>query len=319
MTEKTRIMDLISPNWFKDVNKSSIWIVGYRMMQVTQEDFIQSQPMQSIIDLGEVRVIFNYGSLTYMDASNIFDFGQDHARRSDYSKFESKETNIGGWTILITPYVCDGVQRSELEIRNSIIVAEGILSALNSSNMVYEKVYENIVELSPIKTTAFSPTFLTSYRPPNLQAPALQLLSHASVNMQALPENVRNRVELSLRWYSKSLVQGLDGFLSIWISIEVIGMPDTSDVKPAVQSLAQIYQVDYQTAKDRFQLGRIHGFRSKIVHNGKMFPIHFLLISYLQAIYVDLLAETLKLPHERRAETVLDDPQFNLGKFINQS
>lgn len=309
-------MNLISPNWFKDVNKSSIWIVGYRMMQVALQDFTQSQP---IIDLGDVRAIFNYGSLSYMDASNIFEFGTDHVRNTNYSKFESKETNIGGWTILITPYVCDGVQRTELETRNSIIVAEGLLSALNSPNMVYEKVFENIVELSSIKTSAFSPTLLTIFQAPNLQPPALQLLSQSSVNLQALPENVRNRVTLSLRWYSKSLVQGLDGFLSVWIAIEVLGMPDDTNVKPAVQLLANIYQVNYQTAVNRFQLGKIHGFRSKIVHDGKMFPIHSLLMAYLQAIYVDLLAETLNLPHSRRAEEVLNDPQFDLGKFIKQN
>ena len=204
-------MSLIPSSWFNDPTKSSIWIVGYRMVQVAQENFTQSQPM---IDLGDVRAIFNYGSLSYMDASNIFEFEQDHVRNINYSKFESKDTNVGGWTILITPYMSDGVQRSESETRNSIIVAEGILSALNSPNIVYEKIYENIVELSPIKTSTFSPTFLTTNQPPNLQASALQLLSQFSVNLQALPENMQNRVILSLRWYSKSLVQGLDGFLT---------------------------------------------------------------------------------------------------------
>jgi len=246
MAGKTPIMNLISSSWFNDPNKSSIWIVGYRMMQVTQEDFTQSQP---IIDLGDVRAIFNYGSLSYMDANNIFEFGQDHVRNINPSKFESKDTNIGGWTILITPHLRDGVQRPEPETRNSITVAEGILSALNSPNIVYEKVFENIVDLSSNHTTGFSPTYNISNRPPNLQASALQLLSQFSVNLQALPENMQNRVILSLRWYSKSLVQGLDGFLSIWIAIEVIGMPDTSDVKPAVKSLAQIYQLDYQAAR----------------------------------------------------------------------
>ncbi len=113
-------------------------------------------------------------------------------------------------------------------------------------------------------------------------------------------------------------VSGLTPCLSIWIAIEVIGMPDTSDVKPAVKSLAQIYQLDYQTTRDRFQLGKIHGFRSKIVHDGKMFPIHSFLITYLEAIYLDLLTAILNLPHGRRAETVLNDQQFDLGQFINQ-
>src|SRR6266566_2141966 len=80
--------------------------------------------------------------------------------------------------------------------RNSITVAEGILSALNSPNIVYEKVFENIVDLSSNHTTGFSPTYNISNRPPNLQASALQLLSQFSVNLQALPENMQNRVIL---------------------------------------------------------------------------------------------------------------------------
>jgi hypothetical protein len=84
-------------------------------------------------------------------------------------------------------------------------------------------------------------------------------------------------------------------------------MPDTSNVKPAVETLAKIYQVNYPTAVNRFQLGKIQDFRSKILHDGKMFPIHSSLMEYLAAIYIDLLANTLNLPHGRRAETVLND------------
>jgi hypothetical protein len=320
MAERTRIMDLIPPDWFKDVSKSSIWIAGYRMVGVSLKDFTQSKPF---VDLGDVRAIFNYGTLSYMDASNVFEFGVDHVRSTNKAKFESKGTNIGGWTILITPYMRDGVQRTEQEVKESISVAEALLSALNSINMVYERVYENIVELDSIKTSAFAPIFLTSYQFPNLQPSALQMLSQASIRLQALSEDVQNRVRLSLRWYSKSVKERLtteviDAFISTWITIEVIGMPDSMNVKPAVESLARIYGVDYATARDRFQLGRIQDFRSKILHEGKMLSIHSLLISYLEAIYIDLLAETLNLPCERKAEKILNVKEFNLRKFIYQ-
>jgi len=316
MIEKpSPITDLISPNWFTDITKSSVWIAAYRMVHVTQENFTPSPPA---IDLGDVRVIFTYGKLGYMDATSNFELGKDHARTINFSK---KETNIGGWTILITPYVRDGVERSELETRNSLAVAEGILVAFNNRNLVYEKVFDNITEVSTGKATFFSPAFALFSRSPSLQVSKLQLLSQCSLNMQALPKNVRNKVALSLRWYSKSLKEqnGIDGFLSIWIAIEVIGMPDTTDVKPAVTSLAQIYQIDYQTAKDRFQLGKIQGFRSGIVHNGKMYSIHSLLTAYIEAIYIDLLTSLLNLPSQRRAEQVLKDSQFDLKDFIHQT
>ena len=306
-------MDLISPHWFKDVSKSSIWIIGYRMMGVGLKGFLQPKP---IVDLGEVRVIFNYGTLSYMDTSEVLEFGTDHVRNVNQAKFVSKETNVGGWTILATPYMRDGIQRTDKETKESINVVEGLLSALNSPNIVYEKVFENIVELSPIKTTAFSPVFVMLNHPPNLDSSALQLLSQASVNLHALPEDVKNRVELSLNWYSRSLVRGLDGFISIWIAIEVIGMPDTSNIKPAVETLAKLYQIDYRTAVNRFQLGRIQDFRSKIVHDGKLFPVHSLLSTYMEAIYIDLLTEKLNLPHEERAEKVLNDKDFDLKIFL---
>src|SRR5260370_36618921 len=318
MIEKMPVMQFISASWFKDVKKSSIWIAGYRMMLLTQAAFTQS-PL--IIDLDDVRAIFLYGKLSYMDSSNIFQVGIDHAYNINSTKFDTKETNIGSWTILITPYMSDGVQRSEPDTKNSIVVAEGILSALNSPNIVYQKIYENIIDLSSSTTTAFSPIILNpgTNPPPNIKASALQLLSQSTVNLHALPENIQNRVKLSLRWYSKSLIEvGIDGFLSIWIALEVIGMPDTSNVRPAIDSLAKIYQLDLRTAVNRFQLGRIQAFRSKIFHQDQMFPIHFLLTKYLEAIYIDLLIETLSLPRERRAEKVLTNPQFDLYGVLHR-
>ncbi len=319
MQEKTPLYKLIPSGWFSDVTKSSIWMVGYRrMMQTTRQDFSQLL----IVDLGDVRAIFVYGNLSYRDSSNILEFGDDHVYHINASKLETKETNIGSWTILITPDVSDGLQRPEPEIRNSISIAEGLLAAINSPNMVFKKVFENIVELPSLTTTTFSPimTNAATDLSPNLTAQALQVLSLSSANLQALPENIQNRVKLSLRWYSKSLIEiGIDGFLSIWIAIEVIGMPDTSNIRPALETLAKIYQVDYRTAVNRFQLGGIQNFRSKIVHDGKMFPVHFLLTKYLGAVYIDLLRETLHLPHESRAEKVLNNPQFAIDNFINQA
>jgi hypothetical protein len=173
MVEKTQIIDLISPHWFKDVSKSSIWIIGYRMMGVSLKDFLQPKP---ILDLGDVRVIFNYGALSYMDTSEVIEFGTDHVRNINQEKFVSKTTNIGGWTIFITPYMRDGVQRTEKETKESISAAEGLLSALNSPNIVYEKVFENIVELSPINTKASTSAFMLLNQPPTLDSAVCQVL-----------------------------------------------------------------------------------------------------------------------------------------------
>lgn len=38
---------------------------------------------------------------------------------------------------------------------------------------------------------------------------------------------------------------------------------------------------------------------------------------YVEAVYIDLLVERLGLPHERRAEELLNNQQFDLGKLLN--
>src|SRR5216117_507110 len=117
MQQKKSIESLIPSSWFNDANKSSIWMVGYRMMQTTQQDFSQ---VPLIVDVGDVRAIFIYGKLSYMDSSNMFDFGDDHVYQVNASTLEPKESNIGSWTLLITPHTSDGLQRREPEIRNSV-------------------------------------------------------------------------------------------------------------------------------------------------------------------------------------------------------
>lgn len=80
MTETTPFVRLIPSNWFNDANKSSIWVVGYRMMLTTQNDFSR---VPLTIDLHDIRAIFLYGKLNYLDSSKV-EFGDEHGCHNEY-------------------------------------------------------------------------------------------------------------------------------------------------------------------------------------------------------------------------------------------
>lgn len=61
---------------------------------------------------------------------------------------------------------------------------------------------------------------------------------------------------------------GVDAFLKYWIAIEIIAMPDSSNIKHLIEILADIYEIRKEDAKKNFGVGKIFGFRSKIVHHG---------------------------------------------------
>jgi hypothetical protein len=88
-------------------------------------------------------------------------------------------------------------------------------------------------------------------------------------------------------------------------------MPDSTDIKPLVTRLAQIYKLEPQKAKEYFGVGRILGLRSNIVHNGHITGIHQQLIDYLKAIFNDTLLDICCLPNNKRTKQILEDSTFN--------
>lgn len=127
-----------------------------------------------------------------------------------------------------------------------------------------------------------------------------------------LDDGIKNQVMLALRWFDKAdrETDPLDAFLKSWFALEVIGMPDTANVKPIVESLAEIYDISYEDARDMFQVGHIAGLRDDIVHDGAVRAIHQQLHSFVQAVFVDLLFHLTGQSSEKRADGVLKDSTF---------
>ena len=72
----------------------------------------------------------------------------------------------------------------------------------------------------------------------------------------------------------------------------------------------------FATASERFLLGRLHGYRSKIVHAGSRDPLHHLLLDYLEAVFVDCLYHSLGQVVPGRSSELLSQQRPEIQRVL---
>jgi hypothetical protein len=87
--------------------------------------------------------------------------------------------------------------------------------------------------------------------------------------------------------------------------------------RPVVEALARSYGIASRDAKKAFHIGRLFAFRSRIVHQGHIQPIHALLSDYVAALYLDVLYDRLSLPSERFAAKVQKSPGIDISALAS--
>lgn len=310
---------LAQQTWFKDRDKSSIFVAAYRALHA---DNIQLKTGAVIFDFDRVRAILAYGILNYIDPSGTKIKFDSESNATIEISIENAKTEEGSHLILITPYDLDGVPGNEAEARSRIKSTVGLLTALHGRNIAYRVVFENVVGVGDDKTTVVSPIFENPNWFPkvDMAADKIALTSIVGQKVALLEEARRTRIELSLRWFENALYDmGVDAFLKYWIAIETLGMPDTSDIRPLNELPSAAYSVSSDDVKHLFKIGRIFGLRSRIVHDGQIIPFHAQLGRYVEALYVDLLLAILDLPSERRLERVLAQKGFDLNSYLYEA
>lgn len=315
-----RFVDLARPSWFKQEEGSSIWVTGFRVLRIPKEVLSCGA---RIVDLTDVRAIVLYGELSYTDPADAkIEIVNERLWRFDVAKVQERKTPEGTYLLLLCPFDVDGHKGSEPATRHTISVAVGLLAVLHGRNMVYQRLFDNIVEMRGEKTTSFSRAVENplSFPQPDIGESRLDVTRHADRGIAAMAQPTRNRVALSLRWFESALYDGgIDGFLKYWIALETLGMPDTNNIRPLNETMALAYGIDYQQASTQFAIGRLFGLRSRIVHEGSPTGINSRLLTYIEAVYADVLFVHLGLPAEHRAAAVLSNPQFDILKLLDSS
>jgi len=316
--QQITLSTILPASWFTQPENSSVWITGFQIANVAAVNF--PTPFTEI-NIGDILAVILYGELTYFELGKmILDSSvPDQLSLITPTPIQQRSPK-SGWLLLITPYVVDGVQRDEPEVKHNIFAAAGFLAAFNGRNMIYEQVFHNVLEVQSGRLTTFSGVIVNSstYPTPDLSSQRINLIETATSQLSQLPVALKNRVWLSLRWYEASLRStGVDGFLQAWIALEVLGI-DKADIRPVNEALARIYGITLNEAKQRFDVGRICGIRSRIVHDGELVSISQPISDYVEAIYVDVLYELLGLDTERRAESHINNPASTILQLLKK-
>ncbi len=310
-----RLIDLAPKEWFSDKATSSIWISCYRVFRVSPD----SLATLATINLPEVFAVILWGKVHYIDSSQAkITFITEGKWQLNASQIQEKDTLEGAYILLMAPYIVDGKERREIEVRQLLQETIALLMALDGRNAAFELIFDNIAPMTGENVTAISPVVENPlwFPAPDFSAKRLADIQDAAEAIDRLPEVERNRVKLSLRWFESAMRKsGVDSFLSFWIALETLAMDDTN-IRSINEVLAHVYGVSIQEADSKFGVGRVFGLRAAIVHHGHIASIHANLQRYLEALYSDLFLAKLNRPSEHRAETMLNDPEFSLMSYV---
>lgn len=314
--ETKNFTDYANPKWFKSPVGSSVWITGYRANKIVNSDEFETK----FIDLEYVRLVILNGTINYLDASNakieILQYDQFHF---DVSKIAQKSEPPGFYVLFLLPFDTDGAFGDEALTRDRIRDAVGLLATLFGKNFVSKHLFDNVTKLDKGETSAFSEATENPHWFPAVDANTdlLKQISNANSAICKLQDADRNRVYLCLRWLQQAIydLDHIIAFIKFWIAIETLTM-DGTDIRPICDLLGIGYGMSSNDAKKHFNIDRIFGMRSAIVHGGKRLGIDGNLLLYLEAIVFDLISIKIGLPFEKRAEQKLRTHQFDVSAYL---
>lgn len=309
--EETETLTMTLNEWYPNPKIKSFFLRCYYVIGIEEEDL----PTRiKDFDLNGVHVIFLHGRMNYSKDLPIT--VENNEIKIEYNESELiSSTKTGNYLLLLSPWDIEGEEESEMLSEHRISIASSLLAVFNGRNIIYEHVFDNVVmgnrflpKPKPILTPLWN-------KKPNLSEERLGAISKASDIIYKLPENDKNRVELSLKWFLSAICDnGVNAYLKYWIACEIIGMPNETDISPLKKIIKEAYDVDDEKVND-FKIGNLYGLRSAIVHNGEIIPIHGQLLKYIESLYIDVLFEKLKLPTERKAEKALRDTNLRFEEY----
>jgi len=271
------------------------------------------------IDLIGTRAFVLYGQISYLDSGDTSWELSEQGIPSCKLSIKNVRTPMGSWLIIMAPYKVDGIEGEEASVKRAISSSTGLLAAFAGRNAVYERKYDNVIDIGSGNPTLFSPVFLNPGASPkaNLSKTNVALINEAARRIRNLDERTRSRFGLALHWYEEALRDsGRDAFLKSWIALEVLAMPDSTNIRSITEALARAYGKSFAEAVEVFGVGRIFGLRSRIVHDGAVLPIEFILEEYTQAIFVDVLCDVLQMKSCYQTENIRTKPEFDFDKML---
>ncbi len=311
---------LIPPAWSRRAGLEGVWITGFRCLLIGKEDLKQ----QITLDLGDSRAVLLWGVLHYEDSAPRIEFRQeDGAARAKVKPREVRQTPEACWLVLMQPYI--GGSQSLAPEGHILFNAQylgGLFASLCGRNIIFDRAFDCVYPLGPSRISPAVGPFLSPmvFGRPTASVGGFREVQQAFERIETLPEATANRIRLSLHWYEASLRDlGFDGFLKLWVALEALDMPDATNVKSLHGTLATAYGVSRDEARERFRLGQIQGFRSRVLHQGHIPIMHAGLLPYMDGIFADIFRQKIGLACRRITEKALKSGGASVSEIIRAS
>jgi hypothetical protein len=310
---------VLPARWKERSQGRSVLMVCYEVQGLAASEF--DRP--AVCDMRDVALVFVKGRVSHRQKVEVTQFWIDEDRRFNVVHPEPTkivETPDGIYALFLSPYdVIPPSNTGELEARERISVAQGLVASFQGRNIVYRRIFENSYSLESKRVSAWSTPIPVplSFPKPLLTVEGVGPIFAADKAIEDSPPSDRGRVRLSLRWLKEAMYDiGPIAFLKYWMAIETLTMPDTTNIKSLNETLARAYGLaSASEAQDLLLTGLLFGLRGDIVHKGFIGAIDGRLLVYCECLYHDALREALGLPGEQRAGGRLGH-DFDLKAYV---
>lgn len=202
-------------------------------------------------------------------------------------------------------------------VREKLALVRSSVTATLGPNAVFEKLFQvdlrveqDASQLSGLTSSRISPT---TYDPPKLDGFSAGLAQQVVEQTQTLDDDTRGRVLLAMRWYLLAQRHRLeqdesntDIFVSYWVALEALAMPNTTNIGPVKNVLGQIHNLSAQGVGEVLPIGRIFNLRGKILHEGHVPEIPWELLVFMDDLFVDILLHVLGVSATPKTRAYLD-------------
>jgi hypothetical protein len=301
------LVELLPDEWRAG---SDLWVRAYQLVGVPLSAV---SPPRSL-DLQDRLVLFLWAELPRLQPESTIDPQRDGEIQTSLSTPTSAHPSAP-LALVLTRIGSEWTEEVINRCHGEIQEAAGLLT-LREPRLVAFPVEDYVLR---IPSGTLGPTAVRIARPlhlriPSLTKPLIQEFEQVGARLHDHPE--RNRIALALRWLNEAMRdEGTDAFLKGWIALEILAMPETTNVSRINEALAGIYGLARDGANELFLTGRLFGLRSRIVHEGDIAPIDDRLLGYLHALFKDLFFAELGM-RVTVARAYLEDDELQLRAHI---
>jgi hypothetical protein len=282
-------VERLPTRWHPKEPGNTFWISGFRT--VFGDPTHLNEDGGTSIDLGDAVLIVTAGSPIYFSSTPLQIVKSTPNREIVIRplELEPKTLDEGIYVRVVVPLAHSSNPGDEVAVRARVDEVVGLATMQLGRSAVFEKLFENVLDFATGEAKASTIFKTPDRRMPKIDQSSLDGLLEVEVARRALLPPDQARIALGLRWYLDSFTKadGIDSLLSLWFAIETVGMR-TTNVNEISDQLAIVYGIVKQDARDEFQIGKVFGLRSEIVHNGLRPQIHVDLLAYLDGVFIDV-------------------------------